>query len=509
MRCHSHIVLSQVDDISFTTTTRGGLVQTASMKVFLLRLIVFLVATFIGLTNCWAYQPPPLRDFERVVDQGNAYFYMAIAHPPKCILNKDPKAHYRNCYDYKFTGLYKNDGSDQAIWVVGPPYISAYRESNVYISDDGDYVSFVSNFMYHPASVGVLFFKKGQFIRKHYISELLSDPAGIYAAPPLRSWLHEKHFDPVTNRLTVVTTNNDVYEFDITTGDIVKKNIPKYYDYRADVQLVNNKRFLLLNISHCGRGLYFDVENYHPHLEREALLVYPGNMRSSDIISVEDKEIVKFSDIKQLNVINRNKADGSLSVLISKTNGAKSTYKILRTNQNICGRNLNNQEVTLPLHDVATITNIKRHPRPPAKWDFLKEGHHEYKTKTLDNQFAVKFLDSPNDHIVLKITVNGGRTWRSHLLPYNVRLYDVVFDASRRHWWAVGSFGIILYSSDRGITWKRQASGSCAPLEKIEFDAQGIIGTITGRDGTVLKSFDGGQSWSVETPGNPDKWSYL
>jgi len=480
------------------------------MKVFLLRLVVFLIVNIIGLTSCWAYSPPPLKSFERVVDQGNAYFYMAIASPPKCTLNKDPKVHYRVCLDYKFTGLYKNDDSDQAIWIIGPPYISAYRESNVHISDDGDYVAFVSNFRKHPASVAVLFFKKGQFVRKHYISELLSDPMGIYAAPPLKSWLHEQHFDPVTNRLTVVTTNNDVYEFDITTGEIVKKNIPKYYDYRADVQLVNNQRFLLLNISHCGGGLYFDFENYHPYLKKESLLAYPGNMRSSDIISVDDKEIVNFSDIQQLKVIDQSSEDGYLSVSITRTSGAKSTYKISSIDQNICGWNINNQEkITLPLQDVATITNIKRHPRPPAKWDFLTEGNHEYKTKTFSHHIAVKFLDSPNGHTVLNITVNDGQTWRSHPLPYNVRLYDVVFDASRRHWWAVGSSGIILYSSDRGITWKRQASGSNAPLEKIEFDAQGIIGTITGRDGTVLKSFDGGQSWSVETPGNPDKWSYL
>ncbi len=68
--------------------------------------------------------------------------------------------------------------------------------------------------------------------------------------------------------------------------------------------------------------------------------------------------------------------------------------------------------------------------------------------------------------------------------------------------WACGRFGTIMHTSDGGLTWNRQASGSTFTLSGICF-ADPKNGWAVGNAGTILHTGDGGETWEKqESPVN-------
>jgi photosystem II stability/assembly factor-like uncharacterized protein len=61
--------------------------------------------------------------------------------------------------------------------------------------------------------------------------------------------------------------------------------------------------------------------------------------------------------------------------------------------------------------------------------------------------------------------------------------------------WACGANGVILYTSDGGVTWKRQQSNSALTLNGVQFLDQST-GVTVGDDGTILRTTDGGTTWA-------------
>jgi photosystem II stability/assembly factor-like uncharacterized protein len=113
-------------------------------------------------------------------------------------------------------------------------------------------------------------------------------------------------------------------------------------------------------------------------------------------------------------------------------------------------------------------------------------------------------------------TEDGGTTWTKVALPSDTKLpaevaevvdpgdimlYSVSF-ADPDHVWVVGEFGVILASSDGGVTWHAQPGPGEHSLFGVSFaDAQ--HGWAVGIDATLLRTTDGGISWekqAVETP---------
>ena len=75
------------------------------------------------------------------------------------------------------------------------------------------------------------------------------------------------------------------------------------------------------------------------------------------------------------------------------------------------------------------------------------------------------------------------------------RLYDVAVVG--KHVWIVGFPGIILHSSDSGVSWEEQSGGEKNALFAIDFVDE-KVGWIVGRYGLVLHTGDGGASWTVQ-----------
>jgi photosystem II stability/assembly factor-like uncharacterized protein len=105
-------------------------------------------------------------------------------------------------------------------------------------------------------------------------------------------------------------------------------------------------------------------------------------------------------------------------------------------------------------------------------------------------------------------TDDGGRTWNKRSMPADLKLPeefvdvvdpgDVLLYASTfgdaEHVWVVGEFGIIINSSDGGVTWQQQASGVQTTLFGARF-ADPQRGWAVGIDAVMLMTTDGGATW--------------
>ncbi|BAL22910.1 YCF48-related protein [Azoarcus sp. KH32C] len=104
-----------------------------------------------------------------------------------------------------------------------------------------------------------------------------------------------------------------------------------------------------------------------------------------------------------------------------------------------------------------------------------------------------------NDGVVI-VTADGGHSWTSAALPassnpnklFRVRIANGVA-------WAVGEFGAVLRSDDRGATWSRVLPEEDRAWNDIGF--VGDAGWLVGEFGALMRTTDGGSTWTpVSTP---------
>jgi photosystem II stability/assembly factor-like uncharacterized protein len=95
-------------------------------------------------------------------------------------------------------------------------------------------------------------------------------------------------------------------------------------------------------------------------------------------------------------------------------------------------------------------------------------------------------------------TSGAGWCWQRPK-PIGNTINDLSFvDASTG--WAVGEYGEILKTTDGGVTWLAEASGTHQSLQQARMlDAN--HGWATGMNGTVLRTNDGGATWALQAPG--------
>lgn len=88
-------------------------------------------------------------------------------------------------------------------------------------------------------------------------------------------------------------------------------------------------------------------------------------------------------------------------------------------------------------------------------------------------------------------TSNGGTDWNSTLFPQGVQGIDFPKPEAG---FAVGFGGTILKSSDLGLTWSAQTSGTSFDLFDVHFASNGLTGLAVGDGGTILRTANGGQA---------------
>lgn len=121
-----------------------------------------------------------------------------------------------------------------------------------------------------------------------------------------------------------------------------------------------------------------------------------------------------------------------------------------------------------------------------------------------DNLYGVHFHDVNIGWIVgaggmILHTSDGGMSWIAQDSTVNDTLYDVFFHDSFIGW-SVGAGGIILYTNDGGDNWKTQQSGVKTSLYAMDFYNE-HSGWLVGKEGKILHTINGGIEWTHQTSG--------
>ena len=99
-------------------------------------------------------------------------------------------------------------------------------------------------------------------------------------------------------------------------------------------------------------------------------------------------------------------------------------------------------------------------------------------------------------------TDNGGEKWSIYETGYNV-FYDICFVDSSRGW-AVGLNGVIYHTTDGGVSWKQQPSGTTRTLISVVF-IDSLTGWVAAGSSEILHTINGGQNWESQII-QPNKW---
>lgn len=122
-----------------------------------------------------------------------------------------------------------------------------------------------------------------------------------------------------------------------------------------------------------------------------------------------------------------------------------------------------------------------------------------YKCLTLILFFCISILQSScekdnEDQLILSAVEK-----KEYEIAYRDKFYDV-FLGDLENIWIVGQYGLILHSTDQGMSWHRQASKTNLDLFSVDF-VDKDTGWITGAYGTILYTHDGGKNWQKQDGG--------
>ncbi len=112
----------------------------------------------------------------------------------------------------------------------------------------------------------------------------------------------------------------------------------------------------------------------------------------------------------------------------------------------------------------------------------------------------------------IAITEDGGSNWRAVTYPKaeNAGKLNSIHFANDRWGWAAGNDGIIFHTSNSGMSWKKQDSGTTNNLYGIMFrDTEN--GLAVGQNGTIIITSNGGKTWKKDiskTPHNLERIAF-
>jgi photosystem II stability/assembly factor-like uncharacterized protein len=136
-----------------------------------------------------------------------------------------------------------------------------------------------------------------------------------------------------------------------------------------------------------------------------------------------------------------------------------------------------NSAALLPSADAANLAN--------ARTSSVKTGANAVAARLN----AVSFVDARRGWAVgsggaIFHTSNGGLVWRAQTSGTTTDLFDVKF-LDAREGWAVGTNGTLLHTTDGGALWLSESSGTTHPLERLFFTGR-TRGWAVGFGGTIL-----------------------
>jgi photosystem II stability/assembly factor-like uncharacterized protein len=110
-----------------------------------------------------------------------------------------------------------------------------------------------------------------------------------------------------------------------------------------------------------------------------------------------------------------------------------------------------------------------------------------------ETAIAVGNVSSPSEiaGLILR-TTDGGITWARQFIDPRTNFFERVSFADASNGLVVGSRGTILRTTDGGATWTRQESGTRGDLLGVSF-VEANTPTVVGQFSTILRTTTGGQ----------------
>lgn len=132
-----------------------------------------------------------------------------------------------------------------------------------------------------------------------------------------------------------------------------------------------------------------------------------------------------------------------------------------------------------------------------------QHGHDPYQNFS-HPLLGVSFSDENNGTIVggtgtIARTTDGGITWNEQVSGTTALLYDVYF-TNESSGIVAGSYGTILKTTDGGASWNNLSSGTSANLYGVSYLDINIC-TVVGENGTILRTTNGGSTWTQQVSG--------
>ena len=160
-----------------------------------------------------ADEPVPVADYIVEVGDGRYVFVMLVGE-------SDVVSEIRA--KYKKSGLYEADETENALWTVD------WYAFEVDISPDGKHLvrwgPWPSIDGYDELALE--FYENGGFLRSYRVSDLVAAPQKLPRTVSHLAWRAESEFDAEKGELYLRTENDEDYQFDVTTGDIIEKRQP-------------------------------------------------------------------------------------------------------------------------------------------------------------------------------------------------------------------------------------------------------------------------------------------
>ena len=128
--------------------------------------------------------------------------------------------------------------------------------------------------------------------------------------------------------------------------------------------------------------------------------------------------------------------------------------------------------------------------------NIVPEGNHLWSTFFIDH-YTGWIAGSDG---FLKKTTNAGLDWLNQNSGTSLTLRSVQF-ANQNIGWICGEEGLILNTVDGGQHWYEQTSGTTELLTSLNFCSE-MIGYVVGYNETILKTTDGGLTWNIQNSGN-------
>ena len=169
---------------------------------------------FIAAVPAFADTPAPPRDYTVETENGKYVFVMLA--PPEKWSSKSPGI--RDLY--KQSGLYRNDGSQDPLWVV------YWYSFTVYPSSDGKHLVRMGPWASSTDQLAVAFYENGKEIKQYLIKDLIRDEKKLSYTVSHFFWRSELRYDDKNGLLFLKTKDGQSYRFSVNTGQIEpeKKN---------------------------------------------------------------------------------------------------------------------------------------------------------------------------------------------------------------------------------------------------------------------------------------------